>query len=194
MIPLFSHKFPFFLHSPLHFPFHILLQSLLLPFNPSYMLPVKSEGSSRRKGKEAIVDKPLVEAEKGEEAPYSKLDRSEEEEVSRDPDSECPPLIDPRYDIHSHFLVVSGDYSHPLLGCVWLSLEGLDFNISWAPLAFSILDLAIRRGDTLPVPILFEFGLGAPLGWKEWMDRYLSDTGFMKELQRVSVLKAIVSS
>ena len=158
------------------------------------MLPVKSEGSSRRKGKEAIVDKPLVEAEKGEKAPYSKLDRSKEEEVSRDPDSECPPLIDPRYDIHSHFLMVFGDYSHPLLGCVWLSLEWLDFNISWAPLASSIPDLAIHHGDTLPVPILFEFGLGTPLGWKEWMDRYLSDTGFMKELQWVSVLKAIVSS
>ena len=194
MIPLFSHKFSFILHSPLHFPFHILLHSLLLPFNPSCILPVKSEGSSRSKGKEAIVDKPLVEAEKGEEAPYSKSDRSEEEEVSRDPDSECPPLIDPWYDTHSHFLVVSGDYSHPLLGCVWLSLKWLDFNISWAPLASSIPDLAIRRGDTLPVPILFEFGLGTPLGRKEWMDRDLSDKGFMKELQWVNLLKAIVSS
>ena len=56
--------------------------------------------SSRCKGKEAIVDEPPVVAEKGEESPHSGSDRSEEKEVSRGLDSECPPLISPWYDTH----------------------------------------------------------------------------------------------
>ena len=44
------------------------------------------------------------------------------------------------------------------------------------------------------MPILFEFGLVTSLGWKEWVDKELSDTGFMAVLQQASVLKAIVSS
>jgi len=47
-----------------------------------------------------------MEAEKGEEAPHSKSDHFEEEEVGHDPNSECPPLIDLWYDTNSHFLVV----------------------------------------------------------------------------------------
>ena len=58
------------------------------------MVLVKSSGSSRRKGKEAIYDPP-VEQETGEEAVYSKSNYSDEEEARRDPDSECAPLIDP---------------------------------------------------------------------------------------------------
>jgi len=59
-----------------------------------FMSPVKSEGSSRCKGKETTVDPPLVKGEGGEEAPLSKLEHSEEEGVSRDLDNECAPLID----------------------------------------------------------------------------------------------------
>jgi len=46
-------------------------------------------------------------------------------------------------------------------------------------LTSSIPDLAIRQGDVLLMPILFEFGLGTSLGWKEWVDKELSDKGFM---------------
>ena len=42
------------------------------------------------------------------------------------------------------------------------------------------------------MPILFEFGLGTSLGWKEWVDTELSDVGFVVALQHTSVLKAIV--
>ena len=44
------------------------------------------------------------------------------------------------------------------------------------------------------MPIHFEFGSGTALGWREWVDNELSDTGFMGLLQQASVLKAIVSS
>ena len=44
------------------------------------------------------------------------------------------------------------------------------------------------------MPIHFEFGLGTALGWRKWVDDELSDMGFMGLLQRVGVLKAIVSS
>ena len=54
------------------------------------MAPVKSSGSSRRKGKEAIYDPPL-EQEMGEEAVYPKSDHSDEEEAPCDPDSEYAP-------------------------------------------------------------------------------------------------------
>ena len=46
-------------------------------------------------------------------------------------------------------------------------------------MAYSIPNLVIRQGSSLPVPIHFEFGSGMALGWKEWVDRELSDTGFM---------------
>ena len=44
------------------------------------------------------------------------------------------------------------------------------------------------------MPIHFEFGLGTALGWKEWIDSKLSDTGFMGLLQQAGVLKAVVLS
>ena len=53
------------------------------------------------------------------------------------------------------------------LGLLWLSfLDSLD-KVSWAPLASSILDLNIRQGTSLPMPIVFEFRSGTSLGWKE---------------------------
>ena len=61
-------------------------------------------------------------------------------------------------------------------------------------MAFSIPDLVIRQGILLPVPIHFEFGSSTALGWREWVDNELSDTGFMGLLQQAGVLKAIVSS
>ena len=110
----------------------------------------KSEGSSNLKGKENVVD----------EAPHSELNCSKEEEATRDPDSECPSLIDQWYDTHSHFPIVPSDYSPPLPGHVWLSLEQRNFDISRAPLATSIPDLSIHQGETLPGLIFFEFRSG----------------------------------
>ena len=43
------------------------------------------------------------------------------------------------------------------------------------------------------MPIVFEFGSGIALGWKEWVDTELSNKGFMAVLQWADVLKAIVS-
>ena len=61
-------------------------------------------------------------------------------------------------------------------------------------MASSILDLVIRQGILLPVPINFEFGLGTALGWREWVDNELSDMGFMGLLQRAGLLKAVILS
>lgn len=107
------------------------------------MSPAKSEGFSRHKRNEIVVDDPPVEAQKDKEASYSKSNYSKEE-GSRDPSSEWPPLIDPWYDTHSYFLVLPDDNSPPPLGSVWLSLEWHDYDISWAPLASSIPDLTIH--------------------------------------------------
>ena len=109
-------------------------------------------------------------------------------------DSECTPLIDPWYDTHSHFPKMPGEYLPPPLSHVWLSLCRHNTEISWAPLASLILDLIIRQGTSLPVPILFKFGSGTALGWKEWVDTELSNKGFMSALQQSGLLKAIVSS
>ena len=78
--------------------------------------------------------------------------------------------------------MVTDDYLPPPLGRVWLSICCHDMEVSLASLASSILDLDIRQGTSLPVPILFEFGLGTSLGWKEWVDEELFDTGFMAVL------------
>ena len=77
---------------------------------------------------------------------------------------------------------------------VWLALCHRNTDISWAPLASSIPDLVIHQGTSLPMPILFKFGSGTALGWKEWVDNELSDKGFMVALQQAGVLRAIVSS
>ena len=70
----------------------------LLRSNPHTMAPVKSQGSSRRKGKEAIFEPPAA-LDVGEEAEYSESEHSDEEEAQRNPDSECASLIDPWYNV-----------------------------------------------------------------------------------------------
>ena len=82
---------------------------------------MKSQGSSCRKGKEAISNPPTA-LYVGEEANYSELEHSDEEEAQRDPNCECASLIDPWYDIHPHFPKIPGDYAPPPLSCVWLAL------------------------------------------------------------------------
>ena len=157
------------------------------------MTRVKSQGSSRRKGKDIVSDDPTT-RDVGEEAAYFELDHSDEEEARRDPESECASLIDTWYDTHAHFPKVHGDYMLPLLGCVWLALCHRNTDISWALMASSTPDLVIHQGTLLPVSILFEFRSCIALGWKEWVDKELSDMGFIKVLQQADVLKAIISS
>ena len=154
------------------------------------MSPGKSSSSSWRKGKAVAFDPPVV----SEEVDRSDSEQSAEEEAERDPDGECTPLIDPWYEISPHFPKVPGEYVPPPPGRVLITLIRRDPDVSWAPLASSIPDLSIRQGVSLPVPLHFEFGSGASLGWKEWVDSELSDTGFMGLLQRAGVLKAVVSS
>jgi len=144
------------------------------------MTSTKRKGSSRCKGKE-IAANDLATKIVDEDAPLSKLECSKEEEGSRDPDSKCAPLIDLRYNTHAHFSVVPGDYLPPSSSHVWLSICCIDMEVSRAPLVSSIPDL-VCQGTSLPVPILFEFELGTSLGWKEWVDEELSNTGFMTAL------------
>ena len=130
------------------------------------MTSAKGEGSSRHKGKEIVANDPPSKATR-KEAPLSELEHSEKEEGSRNPNSECPPLIDPWYDTHTHFPMVPGDYFPLPRGRVWLSICRYDMEVSWAPLASSIPNLDICQGTSLPMPILFEFGSSTTLGWKE---------------------------
>lgn len=157
------------------------------------MSPAKDESSSHRKGKKVAADNLLTKTV-AEKTPHFELDHSEEEEGGHDLDSECPPLIDLWYDTHIRFPVVPSDYSSPPSGRVWVSICRHDMEVSWAPLAPTILDLDIRQGTSLLVPILFEFGLSTSLGWKEWVDKELFDMGFMAALQQANVLKTIISS
>ena len=157
------------------------------------MAPMKSQGSSHRKGKEAISNPPTA-LDVGEEAEHSKSEHSDEEEAQRNPNSECGPLIDPWYDVHPHFPKIPGDYAPPPSGHVWLALCWRNPDVSWAPLASSVPDLVIGQGILLPMPIHFEFRSSTALGWREWVDNELSNTGFMGLLQRASVLKAIILS
>ena len=71
------------------------------------MSPVKSQDSSRRKGKAVASDSPAV----LEEMEGSDLEWSAEEEMERDPNSECAPLLDPWYEINPHSW--SGDGAPP---------------------------------------------------------------------------------
>ena len=146
------------------------------------MVPMKSQGSSHRKGKEVASDLPAV-LDIGEEVEYSESKHFVGEETQRDPDSECAPLIDPWYKVHPYFPKIPGDYAPPPPGRMWLALCQRNPDVSWAPLAFLILDLAICQGISLPVPIHFEFGSGTALGWREWVDNELSYVGFMGLLQ-----------
>ena len=125
------------------------------------MALVKSQGSSRHKGKEVASD-PLAVPDVGKEAEYSESEHSvgEEAQAQRDPDSECAPLIDPWYEVHPHFPKVPSDYAPPSPGRMWLTLGRRNPNVFWALLASSIPDLAIHQGISLPVPIHFEFGSG----------------------------------
>ena len=136
------------------------------------MSPVKSQGFSCRKGKAIAFDSPAV-PNVGEEMEHSKSEQSAGEETQRNPNSECAPLIDPWYEVHLHFPKVPGDYVPPLPGRVWLALVRRNLNVSWAPLASLIPDLAIRQGISLPVSIHFEFGSSTALGWREWVDSEL---------------------
>ena len=166
----------------------------LLRSSPYTMAPGKSQGSSRRKGKEAISNPPTA-LDVGEEAEYSESEHSDKEKAQHDPNNECAPLIDPWYDVHPHFPKIPGNYAPPSpSGRVWLALCRRNPDVSWAPLASSVFDLVIRQGISLPMPIHFEFGLGIALGWREWVDNELSDTGFIGLLQRAGVLKAIILS
>ena len=161
----------------------------LLRSSPHTIAPMKSQGSSRYKGKKAIFTLDV-----GEEAEYSESKHSDEEEAQRDPNSEYASLIDSWYEVHPHFPKILSDYAPPLSGHVWLALSRQNPDVSWALMASLIPDLVIPQGILLPMPIHFEFGSGTALGWREWVDNELSNTSFMGLLQRASVLKAIVSS
>ena len=98
------------------------------PINHS-MTPAKIRGSSRYKGKGIASDDPAM-LKIGNETTYSALDRFDEEEARRDPNSECAPLIDPQYDTHAHFPKVPSKYTPPSLSCVWLALCRRNTNVS----------------------------------------------------------------
>lgn len=138
----------------------------LLRSSPLIMAPVKSQGSSRRKGKEVASDPPAVPVV-GERSEYSESEHSVGEKTQRDPDSECAPLIDPCYEVHPHFPKIPGDHASPPTGRMWLALWRRNPDVSWAPLASSIPNLVNRQGISLPVPIHFEVGSGTTLGWRE---------------------------
>ena len=127
------------------------------------MSPAKSPSSSRRKGKAVAFDPPVV----SKEVDRSDSERSTEEEAERDPDGEFAPLIDPWYETSPHFPKALGEYVPSPPGRVLITLVWGDPDVSWASLASSIPDLSIRQGISLPVPLHFEFGSGASLGWKE---------------------------
>ena len=93
------------------------------------MTPVKSQGSSRRKGKEAIFDPPTA-LDVGKKAKYSESKNSDEEKAQCDPNSECTPLINPWYDIHPHFPKIPSDYVSPQPGRVLLALSQRNPNVS----------------------------------------------------------------
>ena len=180
-----------FSFSLLHHVFSLKHYHTFTPINHYTMTPVKSQGSSCHKGKKIASNDPTTQ-DVGEEAAHSDSDYSDKEKAWHDPDSKCAPLMDPWYDTHDYFPKVPGEYMPP--GRVWLALCHRNTDISWAPLASLIPDLVIRQGTSLLVPILFKFGSGTTLGWKEWVDNEFSDIGFMEALQWASVLKAIVLS
>ena len=90
------------------------------------MSPVKSQGSSHRKGKAVASDSPAV----PEEMERSDTERSTEEEMECDLDSECAPLIDPWYEINPHFPKIPGDYVPPPPGRVLITLVRRDPDVS----------------------------------------------------------------
>ena len=106
------------------------------------MTSANGQNSSQGKGKDVVSDPPATHDE-GEEVVYSDPNSSDEEEERRHPDSECAPLIDLWYDVHSHFPKVLDDYTPPLPSRVWLALCCRNTEAPWAPLASLILDLVI---------------------------------------------------
>ena len=94
------------------------------------MSPMKSQGSSHRKGKAVASDSPAV-PDVGEEIERSDSERTAEEETQRDPDSECAPLIDPCYEVNPHFPKISGDYVPPPPGRVLIALVRRNPDVSW---------------------------------------------------------------
>ena len=78
--------------------------------------------------------------------------------MSRDPDSECTPLLDLWYDIYSHFSVVPNNYSPPLSGRVWLSIELCDFDISWVGFFHPRSCYSPRRCFTRTHPLQIQVG------------------------------------
>ena len=130
------------------------------------MTSAQGQGSSRRKGKEITSDDPTTK-NVGEDTLHSKLEHSDEEEGRRNPYSECAPFIDPWYDTYAHSPKVPGEYLPSPLVREWLSISHRNTKVSWAPLASSILELVIHQGTSLPMHILFEFGLGTSFGSKE---------------------------
>lgn len=96
--------------------------------------------------------------------------------------------------MHIQFLVVVGGYTYPSPDWVLLFLERKVTDVSLVPLLSAISHFVIRCGDALPVPMHFKFRSGISIVWREWVDQELSDVGFIETLQRVGVLKAILSS
>ena len=79
------------------------------------------KSSSCYKGKAIASNSPAV-PDGGEEMERFYLERFAEEETQHDPNSECPPLIDPWYEVNPHFPKVPGDYVPPPPGRVLISL------------------------------------------------------------------------
>ena len=93
------------------------------------MASVKSQGFSRRKGKEIASNPPSV-PDVGKEVEYSESEHSVGEEIQCNPDSECAPLIDPWYEVHPHSPKVPGDYAPSPPDHVWLALGRRNPNVS----------------------------------------------------------------
>lgn len=72
--------------------------------------------------------------------------------------------------MHIHFSVVTDYYTNPSMDRVWLFLGRKNTGLSWVPLSSAIPDITIYHGDSLLVPIHFEFRSGTSKGWNEWVD------------------------
>ena len=90
------------------------------------MSPVKSQSSSRRKGKTVASNSPAV----PEEVERSDSEWSAEEETERDLDSECAPLLDPWYEVNLHFPKIPSDYVPPPSGRVLITFVRRDPDVS----------------------------------------------------------------
>lgn len=147
--PTISHPFllPFTLLSL--FAKSLFLPSLfcLLPFFSALCFPfmafVRSESSSRHRGKELVIKRTPFEKEGDEENSIVKSDHSKGEGTTCDPNSECLSLLNPWYNRHIHFLLVVDGYTYPPLDQVWLFLDRKVTNVSWVPLTSAKLMMLI---------------------------------------------------